>query len=94
MLAHRRSLATHSRTRRTKGYRGGNCGGARTVPRGDTYLRMLSIHGARAVLRFVNGKTDPAKSLANQNACIVWALFAHALDYRPGYVSTRAAVAA
>jgi hypothetical protein len=27
--------------------------------RGDTYLRTLLIHGARAVLRYVKGKTDP-----------------------------------
>lgn len=27
--------------------------------RGDTYLRTLLIHGARAVLRYVNAKTDP-----------------------------------
>jgi transposase len=27
--------------------------------RGDTYLRTLLIHGARAVLRYVKAKTDP-----------------------------------
>lgn len=27
--------------------------------RGDTYLRTLFIHGARAVLRYVKAKTDP-----------------------------------
>lgn len=31
----------------------------RISPRGDTYLRTLLIHGARAVLRYVTGKTDP-----------------------------------
>ena len=27
--------------------------------RGDAYLRTLLIHGARAVLRYTGGKTDP-----------------------------------
>lgn len=27
--------------------------------RGDTYLRTLLIHGARSVLRYAVGKTDP-----------------------------------
>ena len=57
--------------------------------RGDTYLRTLLIHGARAVIRFAENK--PASSwlnklldrrnknvaavaLANKNARIVWAL--------------------
>ncbi len=57
--------------------------------RGDTYLRTLLIHGARAVIRF--SETKPATSwlnklldrrnkniaavaLANKNAGIVWAL--------------------
>lgn len=60
--------------------------------RGDTYLRTLLIHGARAVIRFAENK--PASSwlnkmlfrrnkniaavaLANKNARIVWALLTH-----------------
>lgn len=69
--------------------------------RGDTYLRALLIHGARAVVRVAERKTGTnpwlrqllarrhkniaAVALANKNARIVWALLAHGRDYRPGY---------
>lgn len=33
--------------------------------RGDKYLRMLLIHGARAVLRYAPGKTDPLRAWLN-----------------------------
>jgi transposase len=57
--------------------------------RGDTYLRTLLIHGARAVIRFAENKPATswlnklldrrnknicAVALANKNARIVWAL--------------------
>ena len=60
--------------------------------RGDTYLRTLLIHGARAVIRFAENipathwlnkllnrksKNVAAVALANKNARIVWALLAH-----------------
>lgn len=60
--------------------------------RGDTYLRTLLIHGARAVIRFAGNKPATnwlnrllerrsknvaAVALANKNARIVWALLAH-----------------
>jgi transposase len=76
--------------------------------RGDTYLRTLMIHGARAVIRFAKNKADPdswlrklmarrnknvaAVALANKNARIVWALLAHDRMFRPDY--TPAAVVA
>lgn len=60
--------------------------------RGDTYLRTLLIHGARAVIRFAENKVEPeswlrklitrrnknisAVALANKNARIIWALLA------------------
>lgn len=60
--------------------------------RGDTYLRTLLIHGARAVIRFAEKKPKPerwlyklmarrnknvaAVALANKNARIIWALLA------------------
>ena len=69
--------------------------------RGDTYLRTLLIHGARAVVRVAERQTeaDPwlkrllarrhknvaAVALANKNARIVWALLAHGRDYRADY---------
>lgn len=74
--------------------------------RGDTYLRTLLIHGARAVLRHaLNRRPDDwvarvagrrnnniaAVALANRNARIVWALLARGLDYRPDHSSTVAA---
>jgi len=76
--------------------------------RGDTYLRTLMIHGARAVIRFAERKAEPeswlrklmgrrnknvaAVALANKNARIVWALLAHDRTFRPDY--TPAAVVA
>lgn len=76
--------------------------------RGDTYLRTLMIHGARAVIRFAENKAEPdswlrkvmarrnknvaAVALANKNARIVWALLAHDRTFRPDY--TPAAVVA
>ena len=76
--------------------------------RGDTYLRTLMIHGARAVIRFAENKAEPeswlrklmarrnknvaAVALANKNARIVWALLANNRIFRPDY--TPAAVVA
>jgi len=76
--------------------------------RGDTYLRTLMIHGARAVIRHAENKADPdgwlrkmmarrnknvaAVALANKNARIVWALLAKDRMFRPDY--TPAAVVA
>lgn len=69
--------------------------------RGDTYLRTLLIHGARAVIYRAMQKNDPdswlvkliarrnvnvaAVALANKTARIVWALLAHQREFRPGY---------
>jgi transposase len=71
--------------------------------RGDTYLRTLMIHGARAVIRVAENKAEPdswlrkvmarrnknvaAVALANKNARIVWALLAHDQMFRPDYTS-------
>ena len=76
--------------------------------RGDTYLRTLMIHGARAVIRYAEDKAEPeswlrklmarrnknvaAVALANKNARIVWALLANDRIFRPDY--TPAAVVA
>ncbi len=76
--------------------------------RGDTYLRTLLIHGARAVIRFAENKAEPdswirqlmarrnknvaAVALANKNARIIWALLAKDRMFRPDY--TLAAVVA
>jgi len=76
--------------------------------RGDSYLRTLMIHGARAVIRFAENKAQPeswlrkvmarrnknvaAVALANKNARIVWALLAKDRMFRPDY--TPAAVVA
>ena len=75
--------------------------------RGDTYLRTLLIHGARSVIHWESRKPDScswvsgvlrrrnknvaAVALANKNARIVWALLAHDREFRPDYVSTKAA---
>ena len=75
--------------------------------RGDTYLRTLLIHGARAVIRVVEKKDLPdnwlknlisrrnknvaAVALANKNARIVWALLTKNEAFRSDY--TPAAVA-
>jgi transposase len=69
--------------------------------RGDTYLRTLLIHGARAVVRVAERKpeSDPwlrkllarrnknvaAVALANKNTRMIWALLAHDREYEPDY---------
>jgi transposase len=68
--------------------------------RGDTYLRTLLIHGARAVL--MNSKAPPEwaltlaerrprnvaiVALANKMARTIWALLAHDREYQKGFVS-------
>lgn len=69
--------------------------------RGDTYLRTLLIHGARAVIRVAERKPDAdpwlknlltrrnknvaAVALANKNARTIWALLAHDREYEPHY---------
>ena len=74
--------------------------------RGDTYLRTLMIHGARAVIRFAENKEKPnvwlgklmarrnkniaAVALANKNARIVWALLANNRIFRPDYTPAAA----
>jgi transposase len=74
--------------------------------RGDTYLRTLLIHGARAVIRVAERKpnADPwlknllvrrhknvaAVALANKNVRTIWALLAHDRDYEPGYARAAA----
>lgn len=76
--------------------------------RGDSYLRTLLIHGARAVIRFAENKIKPdswlvgligrrnkniaAVALANKNARIVWALLAKDRTFQADY--THAAEAA
>jgi transposase len=76
--------------------------------RGDTYLRTLLIHGARAVIRHAENKAEPdswlrklmarrnknvaAVALANKNTRIIWALLAKDIIFRPDY--TPAAVVA
>jgi transposase len=68
--------------------------------RGDTYLRTLLIHGARAVIQAAQRRGDTegllprllqrrnsnvaAVALANKNARIVWALLTHDRTYPPG----------
>lgn len=74
--------------------------------RGDTYLRTLLIHGARAVIRVAERKPNPdpwlknllarrhknvaAVALANKNVRTIWALLAHERDYQAGYTRTAA----
>jgi len=74
--------------------------------RGDTYLRTLMIHGARAVIRFAESKAEPdswlrklmarrnknvaAVALANKNARIVWALLVNDRMFRPDYTPAAA----
>ena len=76
--------------------------------RGDTYLRTLLIHGARAVIRFAEHKAEPnawlislmarrnknvaAVALANKNARIIWALLTKNQGIRLNH-ATAAAVA-
>ena len=74
--------------------------------RGDTYLRTMLIHGARAVIYWAEKKPDTcswinrivnrrnqnvaAVALANKNARIVWALLAHDREFRPDYTTAKA----
>jgi len=74
--------------------------------RGDSYLRTLLIHGARAVIMAARRKPDQggwlrdllrrrnpnvaAVALANKNARIAWALLAHERSYQADYAATRA----
>jgi transposase len=67
--------------------------------RGDSYLRTLLIHGARAVIYRASQKADPknwihtlvlrrnknvgAVALDNKNARIIWALLTKAMEYQP-----------
>jgi transposase len=69
--------------------------------RGDTYLRTLLIHGARAVVRNVIGRPDKnpwlqelmgrrnrniaTVALANKNVRTIWALLAKSTEYDPNY---------
>ena len=78
--------------------------------RGDTYLRTLLIHGARAVIRFAENKAAPdpwlckliarrnkniaAVALANKNARVIWALLTKGRAYEPDYTPTVKAAAA
>lgn len=75
--------------------------------RGDTYLRTLLIHGARAVLarnqapsawltrlRARRPMNVVAVALANKMARTLWALMAHQRTYRKDYASPPPAVAA
>lgn len=70
--------------------------------RGDTYLRTLLIHGARAVIRHAANKVNEgwlhsllgrrhknvaAVALANKNARTVWALLAHDREFRADYAA-------
>jgi transposase len=71
--------------------------------RGDTYLRTLLIHGARAVIRQIERKPSvqgwlgkllgrrnkniATVALANKNARIAWALLAHDRDFRSDYAA-------
>lgn len=71
--------------------------------RGDTYLRTLLIHGARAVICYAQRKHDAqgwlhqligrrnknvaAVALANKNARIVWALLAREREFRSDYTA-------
>ena len=77
--------------------------------RGDTYLRTLLIHGARAVVRFAENKAEPeswlrklmvrrnkniaAVALANKNARIIWALLAKDRTFRPDHAPAACAAA-
>jgi transposase len=77
--------------------------------RGDTYLRTLLIHGARAVIRFARNRTEPeswlyklmtrrnknvaAVALANKNARIIWALLAKGTTFHPDHAAAASAAA-
>lgn len=74
----------------------------RISKRGDTYLRTLLIHGARAVVRVAEHQAETeswlkrllgrrhknvaAVALANKNARIAWALLAHGREYKLNYL--------
>ena len=78
--------------------------------RGDTYLRTLLIHGARAVVRFAENKAEPNQwlcklmarrnknvatvALANKNARIIWALLAKGTTFRLDHTSAACAAVA
>ncbi len=69
--------------------------------RGDSYLRSLLVHGARAVIKMAETKAQPdgwlrmlmarrnknvaSVALANKNARIIWALLAKDRVFRPDY---------
>jgi len=71
--------------------------------RGDTYLRTLLIHGARAVIRFAEKKVEPgswlykliarrnkniaAVALANKNARIIWVLLTKKTIFHPDHAT-------
>ncbi len=71
---------------------------------GDTYLRTLLIHGARAVIRFAENKAEPdqwlckligrrnknvaAVALANKNVRVIWALLSKGKEYERDYASS------
>ncbi len=75
--------------------------------RGDTYLRTLLIHGARAVIRFAENKEEPeswlrklmarrnkniaAVALANKNARIIWALLTQGTTFHHNRATTAVA---
>ena len=77
--------------------------------RGDTYLRTLLIHGARAVIRFAEKKAEPgswlykliarrnknvaAVDLANKNARIIWALLTQKATFHPDHTMASTAAA-
>jgi transposase len=77
--------------------------------RGDTYLRTLLIHGARAVIRFAEKKAGPgswlykliarrnknvaAVVLANKNARIIWALLTKKATFHPDHATAATAAA-
>jgi len=75
--------------------------------RGDSYVRTLLIHGARAVIQAAERKPQSdlwlkgllarrnknvaAVALANKNARIAWALLAHGRQFEHDYIPVRAA---
>ena len=77
--------------------------------RGDTYLRALLIHGARAVIRFAEKKAGSeswlykliarrnknvaAVALANKNARIIWALLTKKATFHPDHATVATAAA-
>ena len=65
--------------------------------RGDSYLRKLLVHGARAVIRTHRPERNPwltallgrrpknvaTVALAQRNARVLWAMLAHGTEYQP-----------